>query len=50
VGKNRGVGVLAILLLPEIAGGRGRERPPLVIVADTEILPAWEAGWTKSST
>ena len=45
--KIVGLGVLAILLLPEIAAAAGPAAAPLVIVADTRKFTGWEAWWTN---
>jgi hypothetical protein len=37
--------VCALCLLPGIALAGGEQAPPIVIVADTQGLPAWEAWW-----
>jgi len=42
-----GLGVMAILLLPEIAAAAGPKAAPLVIVADTRKFSGWEAWWTN---
>jgi len=42
-----GLGVMAILLLPEIAAAAGPKAAPLVIVADTRKFTGWEAWWTN---
>jgi hypothetical protein len=42
------LGILAILLLPELAAAAGGgEIAPLVIVADTRKFTGWEAWWTN---
>jgi hypothetical protein len=46
-GKIVGLGVMAILLLPEIAAAAGPKAAPLVIVADTRKFSGWEAWWTN---
>jgi hypothetical protein len=45
--KIVGLGVLAILLLPEIVAAAGPKAAPLVIVADTRKFTGWEAWWTN---
>jgi len=40
-------GVMAFLLLPEIAAAAGPKAAPLVIVADTRKFTGWEAWWTN---
>jgi hypothetical protein len=45
--KIMGFGVLAILLLPELAAAAGPKASPLVIVADTRNFTGWEAWWTN---
>jgi hypothetical protein len=45
--KIVGFGVMAILLLPELAAAAGPAAPPLVIVADTRKFTGWEAWWTN---
>jgi len=42
-----GLGVMVVLLLPEIAGAAGPKAAPLVIVADTRKFTGWEAWWTN---
>ena len=42
-----GLGVMAVLLLPEIAAAAGPKAAPLVIVADTRKFTGWEAWWTN---
>ncbi len=45
--KIIGLGVMAILLLPELAAAAGPKAAPLVIVADTRKFTGWEAWWTN---
>jgi len=45
--KIVGLGVLAVLLLPEIVAAAGPKAAPLVIVADTRKFTGWEAWWTN---
>jgi len=45
--KIVGLGVLAILLLPEIVAAAGPAAAPLVVVADTRKFTGWEAWWTN---
>lgn len=45
--KITGLGVMAILLLPELAAAAGPKAAPLVIVADTRKFTGWEAWWTN---
>jgi len=45
--KIVGLGVMAILLLPELAAAAGPAAAPLVIVADTRKFTGWEAWWTN---
>jgi len=45
--KIVGLGVLAILLLPELAAAAGPAAAPLVMVADTRKFSGWEAWWTN---
>ncbi len=45
--KIIGLGMLAILLLPEIAAAAGPAAAPLVLVADTRNFTGWEAWWTN---
>jgi hypothetical protein len=45
--KIIGLGVMAILLLPELAAAAGPAAAPLVIVADTRKFTGWEAWWTN---
>ena len=45
--KIIGLGVMAILLLPELAAASGPKAAPLVIVADTRKFTGWEAWWTN---
>jgi len=45
--KIVGLGVLAILLLPEIVAAAGPKAAHLVIVADTRKFTGWEAWWTN---
>jgi hypothetical protein len=40
-------GIMAALLLPEIAAAAGPKAAPLVIVADTRKFTGWEAWWTN---
>ncbi len=42
-----GLGVMAVLLLPEIAAAAGPKAAPLTIVADTRKFTGWEAWWTN---
>jgi len=42
-----GLGVLAFLLLPELAQAAGPKAAPLAIVADTRKFTGWEAWWTN---
>lgn len=41
------LGVMAILLLPEMVAAAGPKAAPLVIVADTRKFTGWEAWWTN---
>ena len=43
--KIMGLGVMAILLLPEIAAAAGPPAAPVVIVADTRHLTGFRAWW-----
>jgi hypothetical protein len=45
--KIVGLGVIAVLLLPELAAAAGPKAAPLVIVADTRKFTGWEAWWTN---
>ncbi len=45
--KIVGLGVMAVLLLPEIVAAAGPKAAPLVIVADTRKFTGWEAWWTN---
>ncbi|MCL4503788.1 MAG: hypothetical protein M1438_18325 [Deltaproteobacteria bacterium] len=45
--KLMGLGVLAVLLLPQMAAAAGPKAAPLVIVADTRKFTGWEAWWTN---
>ena len=45
--KIVGLGVLAILMLPEIVAAAGPAAAPLVMVADTRKFTGWEAWWTN---
>ena len=45
--KIVGLGVLGILLLPEIVAAAGPAAAPLVMVADTRKFTGWEAWWTN---
>ena len=45
--KIWGLGVMAVLLLPEIVAAAGPKAAPLVIVADTRKFTGWEAWWTN---
>jgi hypothetical protein len=45
--KIMGLGVMALLLLPEIVAAAGPAAAPLVIVADTRKFTGWEAWWTN---
>ena len=45
--KIIGWGIMAALLLPEIAAAAGPKAAPLVIVADTRKFTGWEAWWTN---
>ncbi len=45
--KIVGLGALAGLLLPGIAGAAGPAAAPLVIVADTRITTGWMAWWAN---
>jgi hypothetical protein len=42
-----GLGVLAWLLMPEIALAAGKKVSNLVVVADTRKFSGWEAWWTN---
>jgi hypothetical protein len=42
-----GLGVMAMLLLPEIALAAGKKVSNLVVVADTRKFTGWEAWWTN---
>ncbi len=42
-----GLGVMAMVLLPEIVLAAGGKAAPLVIVADTRKFTGWEAWWTN---
>ncbi len=41
------LGVMAVLLVPEIVAAAGPKAAPLVIVADTRKFTGWEAWWTN---
>ena len=45
--KIMGLGIMAVLLLPEIVAAAGPKAAPLVIVADTRKFTGWEAWWTN---
>jgi hypothetical protein len=45
--KIMGLGIMAILLLPEIVAAAGPAAAPLVLVADTRKFTGWEAWWTN---
>ncbi len=45
--KIVGLGVMASLLLTEVAAAAGPKAAPLVIVADTRKFTGWEAWWTN---
>ena len=45
--KIVGLGVLAVLLLPEMVAASGPAAAPLVIVADTRKFTGLEAWWTN---
>ncbi|MFH1596588.1 MAG: DVU0150 family protein [Pseudomonadota bacterium] len=42
-----GLGVMAMLLMPEIAAAAAKKVSGLVIVADTRKFSGWEAWWTN---
>ena len=46
-GKIIGLGVMALVLLPEMAMAAAAKVAPLVIVADTRKFTGWEAWWTN---
>jgi hypothetical protein len=45
--KIIGLGVMALVLLPEMAMAAAAKVSPLVIVADTRKFTGWEAWWTN---
>jgi len=45
--KIIGLGVMALVLLPEMAMAAAAKVAPLVIVADTRKFTGWEAWWTN---
>jgi len=45
--KIIGLGVMALVLLPEMAMDAAAKAAPLVIVADTRKFTGWEAWWTN---
>jgi hypothetical protein len=45
--KIASLGVMILLLLPELALAAGPKAAPLVIVADTRKFTGWEAWWTN---
>ncbi len=45
--KIIGLGVMALVLLPEMAMAAAGKVSPLVIVADTRKFTGWEAWWTN---
>lgn len=45
--KIVGLGVMILLLLPELALAAAEKAAPLVMVADTRKFSGWEAWWTN---